>query len=49
MTLPQKKTKTDTITYALQCLVRQERLKQLKQYGGKINLDIELDILRERN
>lgn len=48
MALSQKKTKTDTITYALQCLIRQERLKQLKEYGGKVNLDIDLDTLRER-
>lgn len=48
MTLSGMKTKTDTITLALQNLVRQERLQKLKQYGGKVDLDINLDTLRER-
>lgn len=49
MQLSGRKTKTDTITYALQTLIRQERLQQLKQYGGKIDLGINLDELRGRN
>ena len=48
MTLSGMKTKTDTITLALQNLVSEMRLQKLKQYGGKVDLDIDLDTLRGR-
>lgn len=48
MTLSGMKTKTDTITLALQNLISEMRLQKLKQYGGKVNLDIDLDTLRGR-
>jgi hypothetical protein len=41
-------TKTDLIKTALINLIQKERIKDLKKYYGKINLDIDLNILRKR-
>jgi|UniRef100_A0A7C3E9Q9 Arc/MetJ family transcription regulator len=41
-------TKTDLIKIALQNLIQKEKSKELKDYFGKINLDIDLDVLRKR-
>ena len=40
--------KTDLIKTALQNLIQKEKIKDIKQYFGKINLDIELDAMRNR-
>ena len=42
------KTKTALIITALEELVRKSRIQELKSYKGKINLDIDLDALRDR-
>ena len=42
------KTKTALIITALEGLVRKSRIQELKSYKGKINLDIDLDALRDR-
>ena len=42
------KTKTSLITTALKELIRKSRISGLKSYKGKIDLDIDLDLLRER-
>lgn len=42
------KTKTQVITLALQELIRKSELSELKQFKGKIDLDIDLDVIRDR-
>jgi len=48
MTLTKIPTKTGLIKHALENVIRQEKIKGLKNYFGKINLDIDLDKLRNR-
>ena len=48
MTLTHITTKTDIIKIALQNLIQKEKIKDLKNYFGKIDLDINLDIIRNR-
>ena len=42
------KTKTKVITVALEDLVRKSKISALKKYKGKVDLDINLDALRDR-
>ena len=49
MKVTQTKTKTGVIVLALEELVRKSKISELKQYKGKIDLDIDLDKLRDRN
>lgn len=42
-------TKTQVIITALEELVRRSRIAELKDYKGKINLDLDLNTLRGRN
>jgi Arc/MetJ family transcription regulator len=42
------KTKTKVITVALEELVRRSKISKLKQFKGKVALDMDLDILRDR-
>ena len=48
MKLTKIATKTDLIKTALANLITKERIKDLKRYYGKLDLDINLDILRKR-
>jgi hypothetical protein len=48
MALTHINTKTDLIKTALQNLIQKEKIKDIKQYFGKINLDIDLDAMRSR-
>lgn len=48
MALTHIKTKTDLIKFALQNLIQREKVKALKDYFGKVELDIDLDALRNR-
>lgn len=48
MSASQQKTKTAVIIEALQDLVRKNRLQELRQYKGRVALDIDLDLLRKR-
>jgi len=48
MALTHIQTKTDLIKAALQNLIQKEKIKDLKQYFGKVDLDIDLNILRNR-
>ena len=43
-----QKTKTAVIIAALQDLVRKNRLQELRQFKGRVNLDVDLDVLRKR-
>ena len=48
MKVTQSRTKTDVITLALRYLVRQQKLTELKDYFGKVDLDVDLDTIRKR-
>jgi Arc/MetJ family transcription regulator len=48
MKLTKIATKTDLIKMALANLITKERIKDLKSFYGKIDLDVNLDILRKR-
>ena len=41
-------TKTEVIKYALENIIQREKIKGLTGYYGKLNLDIDLDKLRNR-
>ncbi len=48
MALTHIQTKTDLIKTALQNLIQKEKIKDLKKYFGKVKLDIDLTVLRNR-
>jgi Arc/MetJ family transcription regulator len=48
MSLVQIKTKTQVIILALQELIRKAELSELKKFKGKINLEIDLNQIRDR-
>ena len=48
MKLTQEKTKTGVIKIALMNLIEKEKIKDLKKYYGKVDLDIDLAALRKR-
>jgi len=48
MKTTQISTKTKVIITALEGLIRKTRISDLKKYKGKVALDVDLDVLRER-
>ncbi len=42
------KTKTNVIVLALKELIRKSKISDLKKFKGKVDLDIDLDVLRSR-
>jgi hypothetical protein len=48
MALSKTSTKTGVIVFALQELIRKSKIAELKQFNGKIDLEIDLDELRDR-
>jgi hypothetical protein len=48
MKLSHHKTKTAVIVSALEDFVRKSRISGIKQYKGKLDLDIDLNTLRKR-
>ena len=48
MKLTKVKTKTGVIKIALLNLIEKEKIKDLKKYYGKVNLDMDLNALRKR-
>ncbi len=48
MKVSHQRTKTAVIIAALQDMVRKSKLQQLKGFKGKVDLDLDLDKLRER-
>lgn len=42
------RTKTELIKIALENIIQKNKIKLLKKYKGKIDLDIDLDLLRKR-
>jgi Arc/MetJ family transcription regulator len=49
MQLTDIKTKTEVIIVALQELIKKNKVAELRTYKGKVNLDMDLDLLRNRN
>ena len=49
MSVTQTKTKTKVIILALQELVRKSTISELKQFKGTIDLNIDLDKIRDRH
>ncbi|MEE9494531.1 MAG: type II toxin-antitoxin system VapB family antitoxin [Gammaproteobacteria bacterium] len=49
MKLTRTGTKTGVIVLALRELIRKSKIANLKKYRGKIDLDIDLDELRDRH
>ena len=49
MSLSQIKTKTKVITTALHEMIRKSEISDIKHFKGKIDLDIDLDVLRDRH
>ena len=48
MRLSNHRTKTAVIIAALEAFVRRSELQQLKQFRGSLDLDTDLDVLRQR-
>lgn len=42
------KTKTQVIITALEGLIRKSKIADLKKFKGKVDLDIDLDVIRDR-
>lgn len=49
MKLTHTTTKTGVIVKALEGLVRKSKISDIKKYKGKIDLDIDLDEIRDRH
>jgi Arc/MetJ family transcription regulator len=43
------KTKSEVVIFALQELVKRNKVAAIKNYKGKVILDMDLDMLRNRN
>ncbi len=48
MKLTKIHTKTEVIKEALQSLIQREKVKGLKKFAGKVNLNIDLNKMRKR-
>ena len=48
MFLTKFSTKTELVKYALEKVIQQQKVNDLTNYFGKIDLDIDLDKLRDR-
>ena len=48
MSLTKIPTKTALVKFALENVIQREKIKGLAKYFGKLNLDIDLDRLRNR-
>ena len=48
MRLTQAKTKTSVIIYVLEDLVRKVQIGEIKEFKGKVDLGIDMDVLRKR-
>ncbi len=49
MKVSHQKTKTAVIVTALQELVRKSRLQELRDFKGRVNLDLDLNVVRKRS
>ena len=46
--ITKSKTKTDLIKKALENIIRKNRIRHIKDFKGKVDLSIDLDVLRKR-
>ena len=49
MSITDIKTKTGVIIVALKELIRKDKVSKLKNYKGTVNLEMDIDILRNRD
>ena len=49
MQITHSSTKTGVIVLALKELIKKSKISDLKKYKGKIDLDIDLDVIRDRH
>ena len=49
MKITKSRTKTELIKKALYNIIQKNKIKSLKNYKGKIDIDIDLNIVRDRN
>ncbi|OGV62654.1 MAG: hypothetical protein A2498_14690 [Lentisphaerae bacterium RIFOXYC12_FULL_60_16] len=49
MKVSHQKTKTAVIITALHDLVRKSRLQELRNFKGRVNLDLDLNVVRKRS
>lgn len=49
MKVTNSSTKTELIKFALKNIIQKNKIKSLKNYKGKIDLSIDLDIVRNRS
>ncbi|MDR0448394.1 MAG: type II toxin-antitoxin system VapB family antitoxin [Treponema sp.] len=48
MSLTKIPTKTELVKFALENVIQREKIRELTNYFGKINLDMDIDKLRNR-
>ena len=48
MEITKSPTKTSLITTALEDLVRRRKMTDIKEYFGRVDLDVDLDAIRKR-
>jgi len=48
MEITKSPTKTSLITTALEDLVRRRKMTDIKEYFGRVDLDVNLDVIRKR-
>ncbi len=48
MEITHAKTKTEVIKMALENIIKEEKISKLVQFHGKVDLDIDLDVMRKR-
>ncbi|MGH7901965.1 MAG: type II toxin-antitoxin system VapB family antitoxin [Thermodesulfobacteriota bacterium] len=46
--ITKSKTKTDLIKKALENIIQRNRIRRIKDFKGKVDLNIDLDVLRKR-
>ena len=49
MKVTKARTKTEVIKFALENIIRKNKLQKLKRYRGNIEIEINLDVLRKRH
>jgi hypothetical protein len=49
MKVTQARTKTEVIKFALENIIRKNKLQKLKSYRGELEIEINLDVLRKRH
>ncbi len=49
MKVTKSRTKTEVIKFALENIIRKNKLQKLKSYRGELEIEINLDVLRKRH